>query len=165
MVKVKPRSTSPPNTAGAAASIAMNTSKVTAPASHAAVFPFTAMSVMGTLMSALFLGDRLTGRKVGGIAVVVSGLVVLSGLDLQSMTGRALVGDSLFIAAGTLWAGFGIVMRRHRLDPLLATAVASVLGAPTESAALTAAYAILRHVGVPLGKGDYIGNLKTSAIG
>jgi drug/metabolite transporter (DMT)-like permease len=47
-----------------------------APATHAAVFPFTAMSVMGTLMSAVFLGDRLTLRKVVGIAVVVSGLVV-----------------------------------------------------------------------------------------
>lgn len=96
-----------------------------APASHAAVFPFTAMSVMGTLMSAAFLGDRLTLRKAGGIAVVVAGLVVLSGLDIRSLTGRALWGDALFIAAGTLWAGFGIVMRRQRIDPLLATAVIS----------------------------------------
>ena len=113
-----------------------------APASHAAVFPFTAMSVMGTLMSALFLGDRLTGRKVGGIAVVVTGLVVLSGLNLQSLTGRALLGDALFIAAGTLWAGFGIVMRRHRLDPLLATAVISFV------ALLTYVPAYLWTVGV-----------------
>ncbi len=96
-----------------------------APATHAAVFPFTAMSVMGTLMSAVFLGDRLTLRKVVGIAVVVSGLVVLSGLEIRSLTGRALWGDALFIAAGTLWAGFGIVMRKQRLDPLLATAVIS----------------------------------------
>ena len=43
-----------------------------APASHAAVFPFTAMSVMGALMSAAFLHDRLTLRKAGGIAVVVA---------------------------------------------------------------------------------------------
>jgi drug/metabolite transporter (DMT)-like permease len=96
-----------------------------APASHAAVFPFTAMSVMGTLMSAAFLGDRLTLRKLAGIGVVVVGLVVLSGLDLRSLTGQALLGDVLFIAAGTLWAGFGIVMRKHRLDPLLTTAVIS----------------------------------------
>jgi drug/metabolite transporter (DMT)-like permease len=96
-----------------------------APAAHAAVFPFTAMSVMGTLMSAAFLGDRLTLRKAGGIAVVVAGLVVLSGLDIRSLTGRALWGDALFIAAGTLWAGFGIVMREQRIDPLLATAVIS----------------------------------------
>jgi drug/metabolite transporter (DMT)-like permease len=96
-----------------------------APAAHAAVFPFTAMSVMGTLMSALFLGDRLTLRKAGGIATVVVGLVVLSGLDIRSLTGQALRGDALFIAAGTLWAGFGIVMRKQRIDPLLATAVIS----------------------------------------
>ena len=97
-----------------------------APASHAAVFPFTAMSVMGTLMAAAFLGDRITVRKAAGIAVVVTGLVVLSGLSLSSMTPRALLGDLMFIAAGTLWAGFGIVSRKHRLPPLLATAVISV---------------------------------------
>jgi drug/metabolite transporter (DMT)-like permease len=32
----------------------------------------------------------------------------------------------MFVAAGTLWAGFGIVLRKHRLDPLLATAVVSL---------------------------------------
>jgi drug/metabolite transporter (DMT)-like permease len=96
-----------------------------APASHAAVFPFTAMSVMGTLMSAIFLGDRLTLRKISGIAIVIAGLVILSGLELASMTGKALVGDALFVAAGTLWAGFGIVMRRNQLNPLTATSVIS----------------------------------------
>jgi len=94
-------------------------------ASHAAVFPFTAMGLMGTLMSAVFLGDRLTPRELLGIIVVVSGLVVLSGLDPASLSGRALLGDLLFVGAGSLWAGFGIVMRQQRLDPLLATAVIS----------------------------------------
>lgn len=96
-----------------------------APASHIAVFPFTAMSVMGTLMAAWVLGDRLTSRKLIGIAIVVTGLVALSGLRLTSFGGQALIGDALFLVAGTLWAGFGIVMRRNRLDPLLATAVIS----------------------------------------
>lgn len=98
-----------------------------APSSHAAVLPFTAMSVMGTLLSVWLLGDRLTVRKGAGIAVVVSGLVVLSGVSLGSLTPQALVGDAMFILAGTLWAGFGIVMRRERLDPVLATAVVSVV--------------------------------------
>ena len=61
-----------------------------APTAHAAVFPFTAMSMMGTLTSAAFLGDRLTMRKAGGIAVVVAGLVVLSGLDVRRLTGQSL---------------------------------------------------------------------------
>lgn len=71
-----------------------------APSSHAAVFPFAAMSV--------------------------AGLLLLSGIDSATFSGRALMGDAMFVAAGTLWAGFGIPLRRHRLDPLLATAVISV---------------------------------------
>ena len=71
------------------------------------------------------LGDRMTARRVAGIAVVLTGLVLVSGLEAASLTLRAAVGDAMFLAAGTLWAGFGIVLRKQRLDPLLATAVIS----------------------------------------
>ena len=110
-----------------------------APPSHAAVFPFTAMSVMGMVLGSVVLGDRMTPRRVMGIAVVIAGLVLVSGLEMSSMTMRASLGDAMFLAAGTLWAGFGIVLRKHRLDPLLATAVISI------SALLTyvPAYALL----------------------
>lgn len=96
-----------------------------APASHAAVFPFAAMSVMGMLLSTWVLGDALTARRLVGIATVLCGLVVLSGVTASTFDLRALLGDLMFIAAGSLWAGFGILLRRHRLDPLLATAVIS----------------------------------------
>ncbi len=96
-----------------------------APPSHAAVFPFTAMSVMGMVLGAVVLGDKMTARRLVGIAVVLTGLVLVSGLEASSLTLRAAVGDLMFLAAGTLWAGFGIVLRKHRLDPLLATAVIS----------------------------------------
>lgn len=97
-----------------------------APSSHAAVFPFTAMSVMGMLLGVLVLGERLSPRKLVGIGVVLLGLVLVSGVDAASFTARAALGDVMFLAAGTLWAGFGIVLRKHRLDPLLATAVVSL---------------------------------------
>ena len=97
-----------------------------APSSHAAVFPFTAMSVMGMVLGAVVLGDRMTSRRVVGIAVVLTGLVLVSGVDASSLTPRAAIGDAMFLLAGTLWAGFGIVLRKHRLDPLLATAVISI---------------------------------------
>ncbi len=94
-----------------------------APTSHAAVFPFSSMSVMGMLLGAWILNDPLTNRKAAGIAVVLAGLVMVSGIDASSFTARTLLGDAMFIAAGTLWAGFGILLRKHRLDPLLATSV------------------------------------------
>jgi drug/metabolite transporter (DMT)-like permease len=96
-----------------------------APASHAAVLPFSAMSVVGTLLSVGFLGDRLTMRKIVGIGVVIAGLVVLSGVGGTTWSGGALFGDVLFIVAGTLWAAFGIVMKKHRLDAWTATAIIS----------------------------------------
>ncbi len=60
-----------------------------------------------------------------GITIVLLGLLLLSGLDAASFTARAALGDAMFIAAGSVWAGFGILLRRHRLDPLLATAAVS----------------------------------------
>ena len=98
-----------------------------APPSHAAVFPFTAMSVMGMVLGAVVLGDRMTLRRVAGIAVVLTGLVLVSGVEASSLTRSASIGDAMFLAAGTLWAGFGIVLRKHRLDPLIATAVISII--------------------------------------
>lgn len=97
-----------------------------APPSHAAVFPFTAMSVMGMVLGALVLGDRMTWRRMAGISVVLAGLVLVSGVDTASLTRRAAIGDAMFVAAGTLWAGFGIVLRKNRLEPMLATAVISI---------------------------------------
>lgn len=97
-----------------------------APPSHAAVFPFTAMSVMGMVLGSVVLGERMSRRRVLGIAVVLAGLVLVSGMDMASLSWRASVGDAMFLAAGTLWAGFGIVLRKHRLDPLLATAVIAI---------------------------------------
>jgi drug/metabolite transporter (DMT)-like permease len=96
-----------------------------APPSHAAVFPFASMSVMGMLISAWVLGDKITSRKAAGIAIVLAGLLILSGVDAASFSGRALTGDAMFIAAGALWASFGVLLRKHKLDPLLATAVVS----------------------------------------
>jgi drug/metabolite transporter (DMT)-like permease len=94
-----------------------------APTSHAAVFPFAAMSVMGMVIAAIVLGDRLSLRRIGGIGIVLGGLVLISGIRADSFTAMGALGDAMFILAGTLWAGFGILLRKHRLDPVLATAV------------------------------------------
>lgn len=96
------------------------------PTSHAAVFPFAAMSVMGMVLGSLVLGESWTTRKVAGIVIVIVGLLLMSGVDATTFTAHAAVGDAMFVTAGTLWAGFGIVLRKQRLDPVLATAVVSL---------------------------------------
>jgi drug/metabolite transporter (DMT)-like permease len=94
-----------------------------APSSHAAVFPFAAMSIMGMVLGAFAFKEKITLRRAAGIAIVLIGLLLVSGLEAASFSRRALLGDAMFILAGTLWASFGVMLRKHRLDPLLATAV------------------------------------------
>jgi len=94
-----------------------------APASHAAVFPFAAMSIMGLVLGAVVLKDRLTLRRLTGIGAVLVGLVLISGINAASFSLHGLAGDAMFMIAGTFWSGFGILLRKHRLDPLLASAV------------------------------------------
>lgn len=122
-----------------------------APASHAAVFPFAAMSVMGTVWAAVFFGDRLTSRKLAGIGTVLLGLVVLSGIQLDSLTPRALLGDAMFIVAGAMWAGFGIVMRRYGLNPWHATAVIAAVALATYVPAYIASTGLLSLRATPVG--------------
>jgi drug/metabolite transporter (DMT)-like permease len=97
-----------------------------APPSHAAVFPCSAMSVMGMVLGTWVLNDPITRKWLLGIAIVLSGLIVSSGINSKSFTAQVLLGDVMFIAAGTLWAGFGLLLRKHKLDPLLSTAVIAV---------------------------------------
>lgn len=111
--------------AGPLFGILMFTALKWAPASHAAVFPFAAMSVMGTLMSAWVLKEPLSPRKLVGVVIIIAGLLVLSGLETNTLSAKTLAGDALFVAAGTLWAAFGMVMRTKRLNPMVATSVIS----------------------------------------
>ena len=73
-----------------------------APASHAAVFPFASMSVMGMVLGAWALGDAFTRRKALGVAMVLSGLVVLSGVDASSFTARSSAAVPAFSRPATM---------------------------------------------------------------
>jgi drug/metabolite transporter (DMT)-like permease len=94
-----------------------------APASHAAIFPAASTSLMGMLLAAAFLADRLGAAHILGAAMVVLGLSMLWRLLPDPFDSGALIGDLLFILAGAMWAGLFILLRKYQLDALLATSV------------------------------------------
>lgn len=98
-----------------------------APASHAAIFPAASTSLMGMLLAAAFLADRLGAAHILGAAMVVLGLSMLWRLLPDPFDSGALIGDLLFILAGAMWAGLFILLRKYQLDALLATSVTSFL--------------------------------------
>ncbi len=79
-----------------------------------------------TLVGAVLLRqERLTGAKLAGLVLGMSGVAVLLEVDRMSLDGRYLAGDLLTLANATSYGLYlaltGRVMRRH--DPLGATTV------------------------------------------
>jgi drug/metabolite transporter (DMT)-like permease len=84
------------------------------------------------LLSAFFLGERLTVRKVTGIGMAMLGVaaVITRGTFHFSFGEKSLAGDPLMILNAFCWALFSIlgkqVMRRY--PPLIATFYITILG-------------------------------------
>lgn len=89
-------------------------------------FTSTAASVAlvctNPIFAALFgrlLGDRVTGRELGGIAIAAAGTAVLAGGDWRA-GGDALIGDGLALVGAASAAAYLVVGRRLRTSvPLL----------------------------------------------
>ncbi|HJQ60107.1 MAG TPA: DMT family transporter [Vineibacter sp.] len=112
---------------GAPVVLLVNAGLLFAPAAHAgALFP-GAMPLIVALMAALVLKEALTARKGAGIALIVIGAVgIVWGSGGTFGTAQNL-GHALFLAAGFVWAGYTIFLRRARFDGLHAAAIAAVV--------------------------------------
>lgn len=100
-----------------------------APVAHGAVIQPGMLTLAGTALAALILGERPRPRNLVGIAILIGGLATIAGPGLVSASLQAWRGDLMFAAAGTMFAGFTVLLRRWRLDALAATAVVSVVSA------------------------------------
>jgi drug/metabolite transporter (DMT)-like permease len=98
-----------------------------APSAHGAVVQPAALTLGGVLLGAWVLKDRLTPMRLAGAAVILAGLAAIAGPGLLEGGAGALVGDTLFAAAGLMWAVFAVLQKRWAIALLAATAVVSVL--------------------------------------
>lgn len=89
------------------------------PAGRAVIIGYT-MPLWTVIAAALILGERITLRKVIGLALGFAGLAVLIGPELAEM-GKAPLGVALVLCAAISWA-IGIVLLKWR-DPQVPTTV------------------------------------------
>jgi drug/metabolite transporter (DMT)-like permease len=80
------------------------------PAGRASIIAFT-MPLWAALLGSLVLGDRLTGRRLLGLAVGLSGLAVLIGPDLHAAQ-AAPFGAFFMLGAALSWAA-GTISVKH----------------------------------------------------
>lgn len=100
------------------------------PLGHGAVIQPAAATLGGLCMATLVLREPLRPRSLVGAAAIVSGLVLLGLEAVKTIGSHGLLGDLLFVAAGSMWAAFTILLRIWRVrasDAAAAISAVSVL--------------------------------------
>ena len=100
---------------------------VLVPLGHGAVIQPSCAALGGLVLARLVLKEPLPLRRIAGAVVILLGLAVIGAEALRTMGVNGIVGDLLFVAAGSFFAMFGMLLRMWRIPPLRAVAVTSVL--------------------------------------
>ncbi|HEV3162044.1 MAG TPA: DMT family transporter [Xanthobacteraceae bacterium] len=100
---------------------------VLVPLGHGAVIQPSCAALGGLVLARLVLKEPLPPRRIAGAAVIVIGLAVIGAEALRTIGGHGVLGDLLFVAAGSCFAIFGVLVRHWRIGAIRATAVTSVL--------------------------------------
>lgn len=104
---------------------------VHAPAAHGSVLLPGMLPMWTALLSVVLLGERLSRRRLGALALILAGGALVGGASLLSAFdgGDVWKGDLLLIAASACWSTYAVLVRRGRLDPVDATIATTVFAA------------------------------------
>jgi drug/metabolite transporter (DMT)-like permease len=97
------------------------------PLGHGSIIQPSCAAVGGLILARLVLKEALPTRRIAGAVIIVLGLAVIGAEALRAMGPHGLLGDLLFVAAGSSFAIFGMLLRLWRLPPMRAAAITSVL--------------------------------------
>ncbi len=97
------------------------------PLGHGGIIQPSTAALLGLVLSALVLHERLPPRRAAGAAVIVAGLVVIGGEAIATIGTHGVAGDLLFVLAGTFFGTFGMLLRKWRVPATRAMVVVSVV--------------------------------------
>src|SRR5262249_41958979 len=92
------------------------------PLGHGAVIQPSCAALGGLVLARLVLKEPLPLRRIVGAGTIVIGLAVIGAEALRTIGAHGVVGDLLFVAAGSCFAIFGVLLRHWRVGAILATA-------------------------------------------
>ncbi len=94
-----------------------------APAAHGSVLMPGSLPLWTSVLAVFLLGERLHGYRVIGLAMILTGDLLVGGSSLWNAFdgGTVWVGDLLFMAASACWSTYSVLSRRFQLQPVAAT--------------------------------------------
>ena len=100
-----------------------------AEASHFGIIVPSSMLIFTALGAKLWLREPIQRHTIIGNAIILIGIAIIAQASLVVFEHGYLVGDSLLLLGGMLWAGFTLTTRYFGLNPLHSIAVVSVVSA------------------------------------
>jgi drug/metabolite transporter (DMT)-like permease len=97
------------------------------PLGHGSIIQPSCAAVGGLVLARLVIKEPLPPRRIAGAAIIIAGLAVIGTEALRTMGRQGLLGDLLFVAAGSSFAVFGMLLRLWHIAPMRAAAITSVL--------------------------------------
>src|SRR5580704_2350484 len=97
------------------------------PLGHGGIIQPSCAALGGLLLARFVLKEPLPARRLAGALTIVVGLAVIGAEALHTIGAHGVGGDLLFVAAGCLFATFGMLVRRWRIAAMQAVAITSVL--------------------------------------
>jgi drug/metabolite transporter (DMT)-like permease len=97
------------------------------PLGHGGIIQPSTAALLGLVLSTVVLHERLPRRRTIGALVIVGGLVVIGGEAITTIGVHGVAGDLLFVLAGSLFATFGMFLRKWRVIPTRAMIAVSVV--------------------------------------
>jgi drug/metabolite transporter (DMT)-like permease len=98
-----------------------------APAAHGATIGPGTVACISLVGGALMFGTRPGGMALAGFSIVLLGLACFAVGSGLAPSRDILLGDAMFFLMALLWGGYPLMIQKWRIDPLVATAVLSVL--------------------------------------
>jgi drug/metabolite transporter (DMT)-like permease len=95
------------------------------PLGHGAIIQPCCAALGGLILARLVVKEPLPPRRIAGAVAMVAGLAVIGAEAFHTMGGPAVLGDLMFVAAGSFFAVFGMLLRLWRIPPTRAMAVTS----------------------------------------
>ncbi len=97
------------------------------PLGHGALIQPSCAALGGLMLARLLLKEPLPSRRIAGAVAILAGLAVIGAEALRTMGAGGVLGDLLFVAAGSCFAIFGVLLRLWLIPPMRAAAITSVL--------------------------------------
>lgn len=96
------------------------------PLGHGTTIQPATAALIGIVLAAVILHERLSISRIAGGIAITAGLMVFGYESLTTIGSHGIGGDLLFFGAGAFWACFGILLRQWRIS---GTRVVAAVGA------------------------------------